>query len=106
MNKISIKKIPKKILIIKPSSLGDIVHSLPFLNAVKNTFPFAEIHWVIAKGFEGLLENHPMVKRLWIINKDRWKSLKRIKETAIEFKSLFKELEYESYDVVIDLQGF
>jgi lipopolysaccharide heptosyltransferase I len=105
MNKISIKKIPKKILIIKPSSLGDIVHSLPFLNAVKNTFPFAEIHWVIAKGFEGLLENHPMVKRLWIINKDRWKSLKRIKETAIEFKSLFKELEYESYDVVIDLQG-
>jgi lipopolysaccharide heptosyltransferase I len=105
MNKISIKKIPKKILVIKPSSLGDIVHSLPFLNAVKDAFPAAEIHWVVAKGLEGLLENHPMVKRLWVINKDLWKNLKRIKETAIEFKSLFKELEDESYDIVIDLQG-
>lgn len=105
MNKISIKKIPKKILVIKPSSLGDIVHSLPFLNAIKDAFPFAEIHWVVARGLEGLLENHPMVKRLWIINKDHWKNLKRIKETAIEIKFLFKELEAESYDVVIDLQG-
>ena len=105
MNKISIKKIPKKILVIKPSSLGDIVHSLPFLNAVKDAFPSAEIHWVVAKGLEGLLENHPMVKRLWVINKDQWKNLKKIKETAIEFKSLFKELEDESYDLVIDLQG-
>ncbi len=105
MDKISIKKIPKKILVIKPSSLGDIVHGLPFLNAVKDTFPSAEIHWVVAKGLEGLLENHPMVKRLWVINKDQWKNLKKIKETAIEIKSLFKKLEDESYDLVIDLQG-
>ncbi|MCL5062186.1 MAG: lipopolysaccharide heptosyltransferase I [Nitrospirae bacterium] len=105
MDKIAIKKIPKKILIIKPSSLGDVVHSLPFLHAVKDAFPAAEIHWVIAKGLEGLLENHPMVKRLWIINKDQWKNLKKIKETASEFRNLFKELEDESYDMVIDLQG-
>ncbi|GER93871.1 glycosyltransferase family 9 protein [hot springs metagenome] len=105
MNKVLINKIPKKILVIKPSSLGDIVHSLPFLNAVKDAFPFAEIHWIVAKGLEGLLENHPMVKRLWIINKDQWKNKGRIKETVAEFISLFKELERESYDIVIDLQG-
>lgn len=105
MDSIKLKKLPQKILIIKPSSLGDVVHSLPFLNAIKETFPFSEIHWLIAKGLEGLLENHPMVKRLWVINKDQWKNLKKIKETAIEFKSLFKELEDESYDIVIDLQG-
>lgn len=105
MNKISIKKIPKKILVIKPSSLGDIVHSLPFLNVLKDAFPFAEIHWVVAKGLEGLLENHPMVKKLWIINKDQWKNLKKIKKTAAEFRNLFKELEDEFYDMVIDLQG-
>lgn len=105
MNKIVIKKPPKKILIIKPSSLGDIVHSLPFLNAVKDAFPFAEIHWVVAKGLEGLLENHPMIKRLWIINKDQWKSLSRIRQTVFEFIDLFKALEKESYDIVIDLQG-
>ena len=54
----------KKILIVKPSSLGDVVHSLPFLNAMKRCFPKAEIHWVIAKGLEGLLEDHPMIDKL------------------------------------------
>ncbi len=105
MDKIPIKKNPKKILIIKPSSLGDIVHSLPFLNAINNTFPYAEIHWVVAKGLESLLENHPMIKRLWVINKDQWKNLKKIKKTASELKNLFKKLADESYDIVIDLQG-
>lgn len=105
MNRVEIRSSPKKILIIKPSSLGDIVHSLPFLNALNRTFPSAEIHWVVARGLEGLLENHPMVKRLWIIHKDDWKSLRMIKKTASEFRSLFKGLEAESYDTVIDLQG-
>lgn len=105
MDRIAIKKIPRKILIIKPSSLGDVVHSLPFLYSLNSAFPSAEIHWVITKGLEGLLENHPMVKKLWIINKDRWKDPKKIRETASEFKGLFKKLEIEAYDIVIDLQG-
>ena len=105
MNRVEIRRSPKKILIVKPSSLGDIVHSLPLLNALNRTFPSAEIHWVVAKGLEGLLEDHPMVRRLWIIHKDHWKSLRMIKSTAMEFKSLFKGLEAESYDIVIDLQG-
>lgn len=105
MDKIAIKKIPKKILIIKPSSLGDVVHSLPFLYAVKDAFPKAEMHWVIAKGLEGLLQDHPMVKKLWIINKDQWKNLKNIDGTIREVRRLFRGLKDESYDIVIDLQG-
>ena len=57
---------PEKILIVKPSSLGDIVHSLPFLNILRTCYPKAEIHWVIARGFEGLLEGHPMINKLWM----------------------------------------
>lgn len=102
---IKLKKIPKKILIIKPSSLGDIIHGLPFLDAVKTAFPEAEIQWVVAKGLEGLLENHPMVSRLWIIKKDQWKNYKKIGETAAEIRGLFPRLKAESFDVVIDLQG-
>jgi heptosyltransferase-1 len=98
-------KNPKKILIIKPSSLGDVVHSLPFLNAVRTRFPKSEIHWVIAKGIEGLLEGHPMINRLWIINKDTWKKIKNIKGTINEFKVLFRELKKEKYNLVVDLQG-
>lgn len=105
MNKISIKKIPKKILVIKPSSLGDIIHSLPFLHVMRDAFPKAEIHWLIAKGLEGLIESHPMINRLWVINKDHWKNFKRIGETASEIKNLFKDLKDERYDMAIDLQG-
>lgn len=94
-----------KILIIKPSSLGDVVHSLPFLNSVRKCFPQAEIHWIIAKGLEGLLEGHPMVNKLWIINKDAWKKIKNVKGTVSELNVLFKKLKREKFDIVVDLQG-
>jgi heptosyltransferase I len=96
---------PQKILIVKPSSLGDVVHSLPFLNAVKTCFPEAEIHWVIAKGLEGILDGHPMIERLWIINKDAWKKIDNAKNTVTEIGILFKELKTEHFDLVVDLQG-
>ncbi|MFZ2198695.1 MAG: lipopolysaccharide heptosyltransferase I [Thermodesulfovibrionales bacterium] len=95
----------KKILIVKPSSLGDVVHSLPFLNAVKSCFPKAEIHWVIARGLEGLLECHPMVDRLIIINKDMWKKLSRTADTLKEVRHLLKDIRNEQYDLAVDLQG-
>jgi len=95
----------KKILVVKPSSLGDIVHSLPFLNSIKTCFPKAEIHWVIAKGLEGLLECHPMVDRLIVINKDMWKKLSMLTDTIKEVKQLLKEIRNEGYDLAVDLQG-
>ena len=98
-------KPPKKILIVKPSSLGDVVHSLPFLNSVRSCFPKAEIHWVIAKGLEGLLEGNPMIDRLIVINKDRWKKISRAASTLREVRGLFREIGGEAYDLAVDLQG-
>ena len=94
-----------RILVVKPSSLGDIVHSLPFLNALRKRFRDAEIHWVVARGLEGLLEGHPMIDRLLIINKDQWKKISRAAETAGELIKLFSELRREKFDLVVDLQG-
>jgi heptosyltransferase I len=105
MERIEIINIPRKILVIKPSSLGDVVHSLPFLYSLSEHFPFAKIHWVIARGIEGVLEGNPMVSKLWIINKDRWKNLGKIKGTLSEMGRLVKGLKDEAYDIVIDLQG-
>jgi len=95
----------QKILIVKPSSLGDIVHSLPFLNAIQACFPKAEIHWVVARGLEGLLEGHPMIGRLIVINKDMWKRLSEAGKTVKEVRALLKDLRNERYDLVVDLQG-
>jgi len=95
----------KKILIIKPSSMGDIVHGLAVLDALHRCYPKAELHWLVAKGFEGLLEGHPMLKKLWVIHKDKWKKISRIQTTVAELRTLFRNLRKERFDLVIDLQG-
>ncbi len=102
---LKLTKPPKKILIIKPSSLGDIVHSLPLLNVINMNFPQAEIHWLIASAFEDLLEGHPMIHKLWVVRKDDWKKFRCLNRTIGELKGLFKDLKKERFDIVIDLQG-
>jgi lipopolysaccharide heptosyltransferase I len=95
----------RKILIIKPSSLGDIVHSLPVLDALHRCFPGAEVHWLVAKGFEGILEGHPMIKKLWVIHKDQWKEMTKLRTTIGELRELYTNLRAEKFDCAIDLQG-
>src|SRR3954462_12980028 len=50
---------PRRIALIKPSALGDIVHSLPVLSALRRRFPDAHISWVVNRAYEPLLEGHP-----------------------------------------------
>ena len=94
-----------KILVIKPSSLGDVIHALPFLNAVKESFPTAEIDWVISKNLKGLLENNPLINDLIILNKDSWKNIRRLPKTLAEIASLKRQLKKNKYNFVVDLQG-
>ncbi|NOZ69640.1 MAG: lipopolysaccharide heptosyltransferase I [Deferribacteres bacterium] len=94
-----------KILIIKPSSLGDVVHALPFLKAVKDSFPESLVDWVISKNLKKILEDNPLINRLIIIDKDSWKNFKRLPQTLSELSSLGKLLRSDSYDIVVDLQG-
>jgi heptosyltransferase-1 len=102
---INLPRPPEKMLIIKPSSLGDIIHSLPFLAAVKAHFPTTEIHWVVARGLHVLLEHHPLISKLWIINKDSWKNVSDLTKTLREVRDLYKGLGREGYDVCVDLSG-
>ena len=95
----------KNILIIKPSALGDIVHSLPFLSVVKKKFPHAKIDWVVAHGLHKFLEGHPMIDRLWVIKKDQWKKIDHFNHTVKEINELRKNLKASRYDVSIDLSG-
>ena len=95
----------KNILIIKPSALGDIVHSLPFLAAVKKQFSDAKIDWVVAHGLHTFLEGHPMINRLWVIKKDQWKKLAHVSQTFREINELKKGLKASNYDVAVDLSG-
>ncbi|MEM5786862.1 MAG: glycosyltransferase family 9 protein [Syntrophobacteraceae bacterium] len=96
---------PRKILIIKPSAFGDIVHALPVLNMLHAGFPAAKIHWVVARGLHEILEDHPMIEKLWIIDKNSWKNLSNLAATLTELRTLASALRKEEFDLVIDLQG-
>lgn len=94
-----------KVLIIKPSSLGDVIHALPFLKAVKDSYPGAEVDWVISRNLKGLLEGNPLISKLIIFDKDSWKDPRNILSTLSQIKGLRTTLKAKTYDVVVDLQG-
>lgn len=94
-----------KILIVKPSALGDIVHTLPFLNAIKKRYPESEVHWVVAKGLYPFLEGHPMVDRFWLFDKDAWKRPADLKQNWPEIKVFCAGLRAVGFDAVVDLSG-
>lgn len=95
----------RHILIVKPSAFGDIIHTLPFLHAVHQRFPHATIDWVVARGLHTFLEGHPMIRQLWVIDKDQWKKPRRLKQTIREIIGLKHDLGRAGYDVAVDLSG-
>lgn len=105
LSPISFSGPPEKILIIKPSALGDIIHTLPFLAAVHATYPKAEIHWVVATGLHTFLDGHPLIHRLWLFDRNNWKKITHLPHTIREINALRRGLSQEHFDVSIDLSG-
>lgn len=94
------------ILIVKMSSLGDVIHCIPDLCALRKGFPDANIDWVIERQHAGILKGHPYVDRLIMIDRERWKINNcNIKDICYDFKVFYNELKARQYDLVIDFQG-
>ena len=95
----------KNILIIKPSSLGDIVLALPALSALRRSFPEAKISWLVRPEFAPILKNHPHLTE--VISFDRkflgkaWYHPKALAALV----SLIWRLRRSKFDVVFDFQG-
>ncbi len=97
-----------RVLIIKLSSLGDIVHTLPVLYFLKQAYPNAEIDWVTEEVGSSLLAGHPYIKRLLIYKRYGWpKALKegRWLELLNELRQFKRLLQQDYYDLVLDFQG-
>ena len=69
-----------KILIIKPSALGDIVQALPVLTGLKRRWPAAQIDWVVNDSLQEILEGHPCLRRTILYPRKRWTSPARLPE--------------------------
>lgn len=95
----------KNILIIKPSALGDIAHTLCILPTIKQNCPDARITWLVREEFAPLIANHPDIDDLIIFRRKLigkfWKSVSAFKGLI----NLFKVLKNSKFDLVFDFQG-
>ncbi len=97
------------ILIIKLSSIGDVVHALPFLEVLKISYPDSRIDWLIEEEASQVISGHPAINRVIISKRKAWEKeiLNPLKFTKVfsEAVGFYKELRSSSYDIVVDLQG-
>lgn len=94
-----------KVLIVKLSSLGDVVHTLPVVHDIKAHFPDAEIDWVVERAFAPLVQRCPGVDRVIECQFRLWRKSLFSASNRQAFKSFQQQLQAQSYDAVIDLQG-
>ena len=93
------------ILIVKLSSLGDVVHAMPAVQDIRAALPDAQIDWVVERGFAPLVQRCGGVRRVVACELRRWSKSPLSARTRGEWRSFRNELQRESYDAVIDLQG-
>ena len=94
-----------KLLIVKLSSLGDVVQTIPVVHDMAQRFPGASIDWVVEEGFAPLLANVQGLRRVIPVAQRRWRK-ERWSAVAWREKAAFRDaLRQDSYDAVIDFQG-
>lgn len=94
-----------RLLIIKTSSLGDVIHNLPAVSDIVSHAPGAEIDWVVEQGFAEIPRLHPAVRRVIPVALRRWRRQLLSPATWREVSRFRRELKAETYDKVIDTQG-
>lgn len=93
------------ILIVRVSSLGDVVHNMPMVSDIRRHYPDANIDWVVEEGYTGLVRMNPDVRRIIPIALRRWRKSLLSAATRVEIANFRKQLKQDAYDVVFDTQG-
>jgi heptosyltransferase-1 len=94
-----------KILLVRVSSLGDVLHNLPMVADILRHHPGAIIDWVVEEGYVSLVRLQPNVRKIFPWALRRWRKSLGKKETRAEIASFFRTLREEEYDYVFDTQG-
>jgi heptosyltransferase I len=94
-----------KILLVKLSSLGDVVHALPVVQDIHAALPDAQVDWVVEQSFAPLLALHSGVHRVITCQLRRWRKAPLAATTRQQWRAFRAQLQQEAYDAVIDLQG-
>ncbi len=94
-----------RVLVVKTSSLGDVIHALPALTDAKSALPSLTCDWVVEKAFSEIPVWHPAVDRVITCELRRWRKHPLATVRSGEWRAFVGELRRERYDVVLDAQG-
>jgi lipopolysaccharide heptosyltransferase I len=102
---VPITRAPERILIIKPSAIGDIVHALPVLNLIRRRWPAAHITWLVTPACAALVEDHPQIDDVMRFNRHGLGNAWHSPKAALELFGLNTDFRRRKFDLVVDLQG-
>ncbi|WP_435928367.1 lipopolysaccharide heptosyltransferase RfaC [Dryocola sp. BD613] len=94
-----------RVLIVKTSSMGDVLHTLPALTDAANAVPGIRFDWVVEEGFAQIPSWHPAVDKVLPVAIRRWRKSWFSAPIVAERKAFYQALRAEKYDVIIDAQG-
>ncbi|WP_158529659.1 lipopolysaccharide heptosyltransferase I [Parvibium lacunae] len=92
-------------LIVKLSSMGDVIHALPVVHDILHAYPQAQIDWVVEEAFAELVSAHAGVHQVLPIGLRRWQKNWLSRQHWWEFSQFKQQLQQDAYDFVFDLQG-
>lgn len=95
----------KRILIVRTSSLGDLVHMLPAISDIARHVPGATIDWIVEESFAEVPSWHPAVREVIPIAHRRWRKSWWSPQTRAERAALRRNLDARRYDIVLDMQA-
>jgi heptosyltransferase-1 len=93
------------ILLVRVSSLGDVLHNLPMVADILRHHPDAKIDWVVEEGYVSLVRLNPHVRTIIPFALRRWRKTLSAAGTRAEIKTFFRTLRRQQYDYVFDTQG-
>ncbi len=96
---------PRRILIVKTSSMGDVVHALPALTDLRAFVPSAQIDWVVEAPFASIVQMHPGVNGVIASNLRSWRKSPFAPKVRHAFSAFKTALQQTDYDAIVDLQG-
>lgn len=93
------------ILIVRVSSLGDVVHNMPMVADIRRHYPDARIDWVVEEAYTSLVRLNPHVHNIIPIALRRWRKSLGSAATRAEIAAFYRQLRHQAYDFVFDTQG-
>ncbi len=95
----------KRILLVKTSSLGDVIHNLPVVNDILQYFPQAQIDWLAEESFADIPRLHTGISHVFTLAFRRWKKHIFSQKTWQEIAAFKQLIQQNQYDAIIDTQG-